>query len=526
MENLKKELKENLEKWLKKSRVSFLSSIINFQKVDEEIEMFCLKKLLVLPPKKLKTLLEEVSSEIEGIQRPVFFKVVRKVLELNPQLYPLDLPWSETKSMLTLGVEKSLSDALKGNEILEILPPFVLAISGYSEKLTTATSLSKSLLYPLLKNSFVVEVIFDYLSYVQPEPFVEWIFTGDEKGEYELDLNGIAKISKLILDLWFRDRGKKKFFIFGRKSGKIVPVVLKFIRSHKREIEDIAERETFYYLTERILENPEAKEKLINMYLSDLEEETRDILPEDRKLLAEMMVSGTSLVDPEELILSYDSDSIYRLLSEILTEAMDDKDDETIIEIVILLQKLFDLPYISRNYDYTYIMIAVLLISFLFSDVDFFADEVGKEEFLRRAFPSLKGKESILKALYVSENYSLIVELVSLLSEEEREELLEGSLKLKLLFLLSKYFTGTVDAEAVTSFLKENERSFDILWGENQTDVLSRLITGGKVTEEEIHDPLGLLFFYPYEKLLYEKLNPGFEYRIKKPPDLHPSSLS
>ena len=98
----------------------------------------------------------------------------------------------------------------------------------------------KSSISDILKVSFAVEVIFDYLTHINNEYFNQYIF--EKRGdELVIDLRSVSKVCRFLSKIWKqRNSGRFASTLIPGKMKRVYPVVLNFVRSKEKVIEKIA----------------------------------------------------------------------------------------------------------------------------------------------------------------------------------------------------------------------------------------------------------------------------------------------
>jgi len=530
-----KETVEKIKEWMRKSEKKVEGKTVYFFiDVMDEVENFLMDKILSLSPEKIENLFFLLTlSEDEEVAEMVPF-LLRHLFRLNPHLYPFADLWRESKSLITLNVEVMLED----EENSFLIPPFgTLMISSPKDLDRGWKVFVEPPFFNVIKKSFAVEVIFDYLSHLSPSGFDELVFYEDEETE-ELSMNpkGITKLVRFIGKLWDRENGRKRKIIYpGGKLKKLMPVILKFIRTYKEKIELIAHVEAIFFI-ENLLskdkENTEVKFLLDDFgdFISKLELNNKDARP----FLEKVLLNGLSDLELNDVIVKFDSDGIYEGLAFLLNEfAGEDYDREGMDALIEFADALSYFPYISRDYNYYWMLTFTVLLFIPFLDMDFQKGRKiieGIQETPQKAFTefaetfmsSFAGNSEIistfgnfiLRTLFKSENYEGVLRVYDLLDSSGKEALTSLP-ESELIITMSEFFAGRRSKEDTLKELEERKEVFEEVLGE-ELPQLEKLIKGEKLSPEEVFYPVDLLYYYPYAEERYRNMEIEFDYTPKK----------
>ncbi len=540
---LTEELLDKLEEWVEKSREEINDmEVLNFAKVREEMEEFIREKLLTLPKEELEETLVDVhgsimDEELEG----AFASLLRSLFTLNPYLYPFFSLWHYSKSLITLTVNRMVEATEEALEEKEEEEPFRLPnFSGFIVSSPDDLQEEEKLFvdpvfFTVIKNSFIVEVIFDYLTHLAPEAFNRLIFRRNSEDRLDLDIIGVWKVAKFILKVWSRlESGKKGAPVAsGAKLKKIYPYIAKFIQTNRETIEDIAHAEALLFLESRIWNSKKVKDYVFQEVLiknlfggRKIPFEEKDSLP----FLSEALLRGMHYLEPEEVVAEFDSDAIYEGLMFLLRNKH--QNPEIFSAILEFLEEFSRYPYISRNYNY---FNAIALLIFIFVPFVFkgfskknlmLAEKVKKHPV--EAFslliehvklPLVEEDEhlnSFFLAILISSLFKLEMyrEVLKLLKKIEKREVLFSEFPyVEIIEVMSRFFEKEATREETVKALEEKKSIFNpFLHGELEN--LVKLIKRKRV--EDVAYPLTLLYYYPYSKRLYKEAGINFDYFPKR----------
>jgi len=541
-EDIVKEFQRKLEEWKEKSKeerkirgLLGKKPVYNLLKVKGEIHNFLMDKIVPLPKEDVQRIfgLTYIYAMAEEGLEKIFSSVLRALFEINPQFYPFNGLWSHGKSLLTLSLESLIENAeeeIKDQIKIAMIktPPFSTFIISSPKELQDINKLFiEPFLFKVTKDSYIVEILFDYLSYLQPSQFIEYIFTENEEGELTFDLQGVQKVTNFLLRVWRRRNKKFGFVGIPNKLRKLYPIVINFIRKNEKLIEEISQREAILFLEKEVWYNDNARERVAE-YVKELFFDDGEESPVEKdtiNFLAEVLLKGLSYLDPEEVTENYDSNAIYEGLSFLLANYGESA--EFLTFFLSFFDELSTFPYISRkeNHKEMVRLLIIVLIPFLTKEPPsnlINAERLEKEPlkilpdflpFILNNLPPEKELKLLLLSLLVKSLFKLkmhkdVLMVLRKLNEEEKRELFEFSPEVELIEVMSKFFNKEISSQDAVKIIEKKEEIFDLIL-DGEVENLIRIIKGEKT--EDLVSPLTLLYYYPYSEELYKECELNFD---------------